>query len=153
MPGTSLVQSFASGTGVGFSCFAVQGEIRLPFQWEASAEVDPRGSGSSARKSVALESEVMESSLKLVLQAGFEGIAMVEFKRRPEGDLTLMEINGRPWGSIALPIACGIDYPLHIANWCLEGTLPPAKIAYRAGINCRRAVGELDMATFAGYTP
>lgn len=142
--GDVLVQSFTPGVGVGFSCFAVQGEIRLPFQWERIREVDPRGSGSSARKSVKLDPTVAEASLKLVLQAGFEGIAMVEFKRRPEGDLTLMEINGRPWGSIGLPIACGIDYPVHLANWYLEGMLPPVKLNYRDGTNCRRAVGELE---------
>jgi hypothetical protein len=74
---------------------------------------------------------------------GFEGIAMVEYKRTPDGRLVLMEINGRPWGSIGLPFACGIDYPRYLIDWCLEGKLPPEKISYRANILCRRAVGEL----------
>jgi hypothetical protein len=54
-----------------------------------------------------------------------------------------MEINGRPWGSIGLPFAAGIDYPCYLINWWLEGKLPPEKIAYREEILCRRAVSEL----------
>ncbi len=55
-----------------------------------------------------------------------------------------MEINGRPWGSIQLPITAGIDYPLFLMNWIREGTLPPPAINYRTGIQCRRLVGDLS---------
>jgi hypothetical protein len=74
---------------------------------------------------------------------GFEGIAMVEYKRAADGRLILMEINGRPWGSIGLPFASGIDYPRYLIDWCLEGKLPPDKIGYPADVLCRRAVSEL----------
>jgi hypothetical protein len=55
----------------------------------------------------------------------------------------LMEINGRPWGSIGLPIASGIDYPRYLIDWCLTGALPPKTLPYRTRITCRRLVGEL----------
>jgi hypothetical protein len=54
-----------------------------------------------------------------------------------------MEINARPWGSLPLPIACGINYPLHWVEWLLTGKLPPQRIEYRKGILCRRLVNEL----------
>jgi predicted ATP-grasp superfamily ATP-dependent carboligase len=141
--GDVLLQNFVAGAGIGFSCFALNGEIRLPFAWQRIRESDPRGSGSSARKSIALNSELLDSSSQLVLQSGFQGIAMVEYKKDAQGKLVLMEINGRPWGSIQLPIASGIDYPRYVVDWWLNKVQPPKEIKYREGINCRRIVGEL----------
>jgi predicted ATP-grasp superfamily ATP-dependent carboligase len=139
-----LLQRFVAGAGVGFSCFAMNGEIFLPFQWLRIRETDPRGSGSSCRRSMPLDPEILQFSCRLIIEAGFQGIAMVEFKKDYEnGRPVLMEINGRPWGSIGLPIASGIDYPRHLAEWYLEGKLPPQRTAYHTGITCRRLVGEL----------
>lgn len=133
-----LLQSFSPGAGVGFSCFASNGQIYLPFQWQRLREKDPRGSGSSARMSVMLEPDVEQYSRSLILEAGFQGIAMVEFKRnRKNGDLTLMEINGRPWGSLQLPVHAGINYPQYLVEWFLNSSLPPEFVAYRQNIICR----------------
>jgi predicted ATP-grasp superfamily ATP-dependent carboligase len=139
----AMVQEFVSGQGIGFSCFISAGKMFLPFQWLRVREVDPRGSASSARKSIPLDEVLVSQSQQLVTRMGFEGIAMVEYKRTPDGRLVLMEINGRPWGSIGLPVACGIDYACYLMDWCLEGKLPPEKIAYRENVLCRRAVSEL----------
>jgi len=142
--GDVLVQSFVAGTGIGFSCFAVGTEICLPFAWQRIREIDPRGSGSSARKSIALDSNLRDLSESLIKGANFQGLAMVEYKRElATGQLELMEINGRPWGSLQLPIVSGINYPLHMVRWILEGVNPPREIAYKKGITCRRMVGEL----------
>lgn len=141
--GDVLVQEFVSGQGIGFSCFVAAGKTYLPFQWLRVREVDPRGSASSARKSIPLDDALVSKSEELITRLGFEGIAMVEYKRSSEGRLVLMEINGRPWGSIGLPVACGIDYPRYLIDWSLEGKLPPDKIDYRESVLCRRAVGEL----------
>jgi predicted ATP-grasp superfamily ATP-dependent carboligase len=141
--GDVLVQEFISGVGVGFSCFVVKGKAFLPFQWQRIREVDPRGSASSARQSIPLDPSLVSRSVQLIVKMGFEGIAMVEYKKTSDGRLILMEINGRPWGSIGLPVACGIDYPRHLIEWCLRGTSPPERISYRKNVMCRRVVGEL----------
>jgi predicted ATP-grasp superfamily ATP-dependent carboligase len=141
--GDVLVQEFVSGVGVGFSCFIAAGEIFLPFQWERIREVDPRGSASSARKSISLDAQTVVLGGRLLAEIGFEGIAMVEYKKTREGKMILMEINGRPWGSLALPVACGIDYPRDLIDWKLHGRLPPRNIPYKSNIVCRRLVGEL----------
>jgi len=81
---------------------------------------------------------------------------MVEFKRQPNGGpAVLMEINARPWGSLQLPISSGVDYPVHLINWLLDGKLPPREIEYRRGIVCRRLVSELTHLehTFRGAPP
>lgn len=139
-----LLQSFVAGAGVGFSCFAIDGDISLPFQWLRIRETDPRGSGSSCRQSMPVDPEIFEFSRRLITKAGFQGIAMVEFKKDfATGSPVLMEINGRPWGSIQLPIASGIDYPKYLVEWCLEGKVPPRQIQYKLNVTCRRLVGEL----------
>ncbi len=141
--GDVLVQEFIAGTGIGFASFAVDETLHLPFQWLRIREVDPRGSGSSARKSIPVTPEFFEFSRALITRIGFQGISMVEFKQHGSGHAVLMEINGRPWGSLQLPIASGIDYPRYLVDWYLEGRLPPRAIDYRQGVTCRRLVSEL----------
>ncbi len=141
--GDVLVQQFVPGVGIGFSCFIAAGEVFLPFQWERIREVDPRGSASSARKSIPLDEQTVALSGRLLAEIGFEGIAMVEYKKTDDGKMVLMEINGRPWGSLALPVACGIDYPRYLLDWKSHGKLPPKNISYKGNIVCRRLIGEL----------
>lgn len=141
--GDVLIQEFTSGDGIGFSCLVVAGKVYLPFQWERIREADPRGSASSARKSVPLDPSVVSLSSRLVVEIGFEGIVMVEYKKRDDGRMVLMEINGRPWGSIGLPIASGIDYPRYLIEWSLHGTIPNEIVRYKENTICRRMVGEL----------
>ncbi|MGA2389723.1 MAG: ATP-grasp domain-containing protein [Candidatus Sulfotelmatobacter sp.] len=143
LAGDVLIQEFVSGVGIGVSCFVAGEKTYLPFQWQRIREIDPRGSGSSARKSIPLSPPLVSLSAKLITTMGFEGLAMVEYKKANDGRLILMEINGRPWGSIGLPIACGIDYFRHLIDWCLEEKLPPDVSSYRENIICRRAVAEL----------
>jgi predicted ATP-grasp superfamily ATP-dependent carboligase len=154
--GDVLVQQFVSGEGIGFSCLAVEEKLCLPFMWLRLREVDPRGSGSSARRSLPLTAQVRESSGALVSRVGLQGISMVEFKRPPNGrPPVLMEINARPWGSLQLPISSGIDYPRYLVDWLLNGKLPPSEIEYTQGITCRRLVSELTHLehTFRGTPP
>lgn len=145
MVGDALVQRFVFGDAVGFSCFVLENKTHLPFQWQRVREENPCGGASCARKSVALDPQVLKFGSKLMIQSGFQGIGMVEFKRDPvDGRLSLMEINGRPWGSLQLAVESGIDYPRHETEWYLRGMRPPGRINYRKHITCRRFIGDLD---------
>jgi predicted ATP-grasp superfamily ATP-dependent carboligase len=141
--GDALVQEFVSGTGIGVSLFITEAEMFLPFQWKRIREIDPRGSASSARKSMPLDRNLLTRSYRLVHAMGFQGIAMVEYKQAANGAAILMEVNGRPWGSMGLAIASGIDYPRYYIDWWLNGALPPRFVAYAENVLCRRVVGEL----------
>ncbi len=142
--GDVLVQSFVAGMGIGFASFASNGDVCLPFQWRRIREVDPRGSGSSSSKSVPVDQRIRQFSTSLLQRSCFEGVAMVEYKQEAQsGRPILMEVNGRPWGSLQLAIYSGVNYPLHLARWRLEGITPPREIAYKQGITCRRVVAEL----------
>lgn len=143
--GDTMVQQFVAGAGVGFSCLVAGGKAYIPFEWERVRSENPSGGASSTRKSVPLAPRVLEFGTNLMIRSGFQGIGMVEFKRnRATGRLALMEINGRPWGSLQLAIESGMDYPRHVAAWLLQGVTPPGKIAYNTRITCRRFTGDLD---------
>ena len=142
--GDVLIQQFVPGEGMGFSSLATEQGVFLPFMWSRLRETDPRGSGSSASKSIPIAAGVQETSAALVTRVGLQGISMVEFKRpRNGGAPVLMEINARPWGSMQLPISCGVDYPVFLVDWLLNGRTPPRQIEYKQGITCRRLTSEL----------
>lgn len=139
-----LIQQFVPGEGIGFSALAIGQDVLLPFMWSRVRETDPRGSGSAAAVSIPIIKELRESSVALIARAGLEGVCMVEFKKPRNGGLpVLMEINARPWGSMPLAIACGVDYPLFLVDWILNGKRPPPEIEYKQGILCRRFVNDL----------
>ena len=67
------------------------------------------------------DAEVVESSLALLRELDFHGIAQVEWKRDPrDGKLKLMEVNPRLWQWHGLAAACGADVVL-AAYWDLVG--------------------------------
>jgi protein-tyrosine-phosphatase/predicted ATP-grasp superfamily ATP-dependent carboligase len=50
----------------------------------------------------------------------YSGVAMVEFRRAPDGELHFLEINGRLWGSLALALHAGVDFPLAMVQAALS---------------------------------
>lgn len=139
-----LLQEFVHGTGLGVAGFVVPDQLRIPFEWQRIREINPCGSASSARRSMALHDDMLKYSEKLLLALGFRGLAMVEFKRdTATGKAVFMEVNGRPWGSMQLSIFSGIDYPKFLLRSYLENELPPQHIDYKPGITCRWLLGDL----------
>jgi predicted ATP-grasp superfamily ATP-dependent carboligase len=69
---------------------------------------------------------------------------MVEFKQdRRTGELRLMEINGRFWGSLQLAIDAGVDFPGILVNLA-SGAHPPPVIDFRIGVKTRWFWGDFD---------
>jgi predicted ATP-grasp superfamily ATP-dependent carboligase len=73
----------------------------------------------------------------------WDGLAMVEFKVNPaDGTATLMEVNGRYWGSISLPLLAGMDFPLF--QWQLvHGEPLEIPSTYAVGTKWRWSAGYL----------
>jgi predicted ATP-grasp superfamily ATP-dependent carboligase len=139
-----LLQEFVNGAGLGLSGFVLPNQLRVPFEWLRLREINPCGSGSSARRSVELQDDTLNYSEKLLEALGFRGLAMVEFKREAgTGRAVFMEVNGRPWGSMQLSISSGIDYPKYLVRSYLENELPPEHIKYEVGFTCRWLLGDL----------
>jgi predicted ATP-grasp superfamily ATP-dependent carboligase len=138
----ALIQELVQGEGRGIEVLAENGELRAAFQHHRLREVPVSGGVSSFRESEPLSPELLEFTRRLMKSLHWTGLAMVEFKSGPNGP-RLMEINGRVWGSLPLPVACGMDFPGKLLKM-YQGQLP-AEIDtnYRVGIRCRNLA--LDM--------
>ena len=63
------------------------------------------------RADVVLLNKIDLASEQLLGDLAFHGVAMVEFRRTPDGRAALMEVNPRLWGSLQLAIdASTIDF-------------------------------------------
>ena len=68
---------------------------------------------------------------------------MVEFRYdRLTRSATLMEVNGRYWGTLGLPIQAGVDFPFY--HWQLaHGECPQVPHCYAVGLRCRWTAGYI----------
>lgn len=105
------------GRGMGYcALFNRDGNLIAEFMHQRLREYPLSGGPSTLRESI-WNAEVAEMSRKLLRSLEWVGLAMVEYKMDPrDGKPKLMEVNPRFWGSIALPIYCGIDFPLLVAQ-------------------------------------
>src|SRR2546422_7527370 len=60
-----------------------------------SRDVRPAGSGSSLRRSIALDPRLQQPAERLLAEMRWHGPAMVEFRDDGQGEPWLMEVNGR----------------------------------------------------------
>jgi protein-tyrosine-phosphatase len=103
------------------------------FVHERVHEVPLTGGGSTYRKSVPPDALIVSAAKRLLDALKWHGVAMVEFKRDDNGTFHLMEINPRLWGSLALAIDAGVDFPWGlwlIANRHPVGPQPLYRVPY-----------------------
>lgn len=113
-----------------------ESQPRATFVHHRLREYPISGGPSTLRESVAAP-ELKELGVRLLQAMGWQGVAMVEFKTDPrDGRAKLMEVNPKFWGSIALPIAAGVDFPFLLYRIALEGDIAPSN-SYRIGVLCR----------------
>lgn len=106
-----IVQEKVDGEGWGVSCLYHKGERLAFFTHRRLREKTITGGTSTLRESA--HNKIMEEyAFKILNSLDWHGLAMVEFKWNPKTEQAwFIEINPRLWGSIALPIACGVDFP------------------------------------------
>ncbi len=135
--GPVLLQELFPGVGVGIELIARRGKIAYAFQHRRLHEVPLTGGGSSLRKSEPVTPQLLEASERLISALEWNGVAMVEFKLNPlSGEFCLMEINGRFWGSLALAVAAGADFPSMLLDLELDGDIRPSH-PYENDVYCR----------------
>lgn len=138
-----LIQAYAGGVGVGLELLAREGEPVMAFQHRRIREMPVSGGASSMRESVRLDPDLYAHACRLAAALRWTGLMMVEFKAGTNGPL-LMEINGRPWGSLPLAVSAGADFPVALTRMLLDDQLPAAEIGtYRTGVRGRNL--ELDL--------
>ncbi len=131
-----LEQQYISGHGVGVEMLFEHGVPRWTFVHERVHEYPLSGGGSSYRRSISPRPDLVGSSVTLLSALQWHGVAMVEFRVAPDGKAYLMEINPRLWGSLALAIDCGVDFPYGLLCLAANQPLPPQP-SYRVGYYTR----------------
>jgi protein-tyrosine-phosphatase/biotin carboxylase len=147
-PGSYFLEAFFPGFGLGLSVLADRGEIVQSFQHHRVHQA-ARGGSSAYRVSAPLSPDLLDACEKFVGHVNYTGVAMFEFRRDlASGDSVLLEVNARPWGSMPLPVALGVDFPYawHRLLTCAE-RIP--RQSYRTGIFGRNL--ELDMSFAAKH--
>lgn len=139
-----LLQQRIVGPGIGIFLLLWDGELLATFAHERLREKPPSGGVSVYSQSVAADAALVAQSRLLLETMGWQGVAMVEFKRDARtGVAYLMEVNGRFWGSLQLAIDAGVDFPaLLIAAASGEPVATPP--SYRIGTRSRWWWGDVD---------
>jgi protein-tyrosine-phosphatase/predicted ATP-grasp superfamily ATP-dependent carboligase len=136
-------QQYVPGKGLGVEMLFEHGTPRWAFLHDRVHEFPLTGGGSSYRVSLDLRGDLVESSTRLLSALEWHGAAMVEFKVTPEGEAYLMEINPRLWGSLALAIDCGVDFPAGLLCLATGQPLPPQP-KYRTGYYARNVYRDVQ---------
>jgi protein-tyrosine-phosphatase/predicted ATP-grasp superfamily ATP-dependent carboligase len=141
-----LQQELVSGTGVGVEMLYRKGKPLWHFSHKRLHEgsgLPGLGSGSSYRQSVAPNQDLLLHSIAILDALGWHGAAMVEYKVAEGGRFWLMEINPRLWGSVALAIDAGVDFPYGL--FCLAtGREVSSQPDYSVGYRTRLVWQDLD---------
>ncbi|TKX72846.1 MULTISPECIES: ATP-grasp domain-containing protein [Halorubrum] len=107
-----IIQEYVPSTGeYGFFAVYDQGSPVATFQHRRIRSTSYSGGASAHREAVRIP-EIDRLGRRLLDKLDWHGPAMVEFRRDSrDGTFRLMEINPRFWGSLALGIAAGVDFP------------------------------------------
>ena len=125
-----IIQEFINGWGVGYYAFSDNGDILSEFMHKRIFEAAPLG-GASTKACSNYDPELLALGRKFIKAFSWSGVIMVECKKEAEtGELYLIEINPKFWGSLELSYRAGVDFPRTLAEYYLEGKRPK-QIAYR----------------------
>jgi predicted ATP-grasp superfamily ATP-dependent carboligase len=109
-----LLQEYCPGVGVGVETLVHNGECLAVFQHRRLKEWPYTGGVAVTAIAESPNPTLVQSSLTLLRALQWEGVAMVEFRvNLADGQAVLMEVNGRYWGTISLPILSGLNFPLY----------------------------------------
>lgn len=138
--GEMFFEQMFPGFGLGVSVLCHAGSILQAFEHHRAHELD----GSSYyRKSAPVDPERLQAVTRMVARVSYTGLAMFEFKQDPlTGAWVLLEVNARPWGSLPLPVALGVDFPFRLLLLLTQAKATPA-LPYRNGIYGRNLISDI----------
>jgi hypothetical protein len=138
----AIVQRWVSGRGAGVFGLADQGGVHHLSAHRRVRMMNPAGSGSSACASAPVDPELVDPVGRLLGVAGWRGMFMVELLRSAD-TWWFMELNGRPWGSLALARRLGFEYPAWaVARLLDDGAVLPEEPVFE-DLLCRNLGREL----------
>ena len=134
-----MIQETIPREGPGYGASFLMDEssrVKAVFVHKRLREYPVSGGASTLRVSVRHD-EIYEMAYSLLNALQWFGVAMVEFKIDPrDGRPKLMEINPRFWGSLALAIHAGVNFPWLLYRMASNENFKPVE-TYRLGVQCR----------------
>lgn len=138
-----LYQRCVPGEGQGLFALYRHGTPVVFFGHRRLREKPPEGGVSVLSESCHPDERLRAYAQRLLDDAQWHGVAMVEFKVCPREGPFLMEINARFWGSLQLAVDAGIDFPRLLLDDALgRGTTVPPVL--QTGRRLRWFLGDLD---------
>ena len=119
-----------------YALFNTHSELRA-FTIQKRLRSYPTEGGPSTLRETIQYDQIRELGTKLLKFMKWQGVAMVEFRIDNRDSVPkLMEVNPRFWGSLALSIAAGVDFPYLLYQLALNGDIEE-NLDYKIGIKCR----------------
>lgn len=104
---------------------------------------NPPGGGASTLRETVSRPDLVRTADDLFTSIGWCGAAMAEFRLDPRSDRPmLLEVNPRLWGSLALSVFAGVDFPYLLYQLSTTGTCDRS-LEYRVGVQARNLSGEV----------
>jgi predicted ATP-grasp superfamily ATP-dependent carboligase len=125
------------GEAFGVSALLDHGNhVKASFVHRRLREYPITGGPSTLRESIS-HPRIEELGIRLLQSLDWYGVAMVEFKVDPrDNQPKLMELNPRFWGSLALAINAGVDFPYLLYRMARGEAFEPVR-DYAVGLRCR----------------
>lgn len=137
-PAEYVYEAFLPGRGVGISLLASGGRVLQAFEHHRVRE---NVSGSYYRVSAPLTPALEKSCADIIAALEYTGVAMFEFRLGADS-WVLLEVNARPWGSMPLPVALGVDFPYLWYQLLVNGVEAPQR-TYKTGVYGRNLIPDL----------
>lgn len=107
-----VVQEYVVGDDVGAAILVGRdGGTKASFTYRA-IRLNPRIGGPTVHAKSEWMPKLVSYLEKLLCRIGWCGIAMADFRLGRDGEFKFLEINPRFWGSLALAVEAGVDFPL-----------------------------------------
>jgi hypothetical protein len=133
----AVIQGYVGGQGVGAFFLRWNGQLLAQFMHRRLHEVPYTGGLSSLRESW-WHAAICRDALQKMQAFGWSGVAMFEYRWDQATDrFSLMEMNGRFWGSLHLALYAGVDFPSLLLD-AFHGHFSPPVASYPQGIRCRQ---------------
>jgi predicted ATP-grasp superfamily ATP-dependent carboligase len=108
----------------------------------------PRLTGPAIVMRSLYDERLLNAAMATMRALEWTGIASLDFVRDADGRYLLLEVNPRPWGSIAAASAAGVDFFAPLAA-VLRGEDPLPELGYRPDVEC--AVLPLALLAFESW--
>lgn len=135
-----LAQEYVVGDDCGVALL-YDGESRpvASFTYRSIRE-RPKGAGPTVYAVSEDYPEMLDYSHRILSALKWRGMAMLDFKRGADGTFRFLEVNPRFWGSLALSVEAGVDFPLLYYRSCLGEKIEPVR--QRNGVKVRFFPGD-----------